>query len=172
MGSAHRRKLARACWLGLSLTALAACTGGAVTGTEPQPPDIVATDPPHLYRSLQSGVDDEARIIIQDASAWQAFWRQLVQGAADAPAQPPSVDFNVQVVVVAALGSRERAGYHIAITAYQRNAGQTHITILKTAPPADCPSSPVITTPIALTAVARGTSYTFREIEEATSCPD
>jgi hypothetical protein len=172
VGAGLRQITNQAFVLGFCLVAAAGCAGGSPTDVDSPPPDVSVASPPYLHHSLHSGFNDEVRIVIRDAATWQAFWRQLIQRGAQAPEQPPAVDFTVHVVVVAATGARERAGYHIAIPAYHRAAGKTQVTILKTAPPADCPSSPVISTPIAVTAVAIAASVSFLELEESTTCPD
>jgi hypothetical protein len=134
-------------------------------------PDLAVSDPPHIVRALQSGLATEFRLIIRDSAAWQDFWTDLVLAGAELPEQAPPIDFATTAVVVAAMGRRERSGYTIDVTAYRRTAGLTTVTILSLAPPANCPSGPVLTTPIAVAAVATGTAVILEELSEEIPCP-
>jgi len=169
----HTRRFAGALVAAACLTgtaALAGCGGDGAITQPPPPEDILVTDPPPLYASLRSGITDEVRTVIRSHAAWQALWDQLLHGGGDVPALP-AVDFATSVVVMAATGTRERAGYDINIAAWERTAGSTRVTVLSVVPPGNCPSSPVLVTPAVATAIAASAAINFVELSAEAACP-
>jgi hypothetical protein len=158
-----------------ALLVLAALAGGCGTGgsaAEPPMPDLAVDNPPVLFASVQSGIAAEQRLVIRDSASWGRFWEEfLLGGPVPFPAQPPQVDFAREMVVVVALGTRERAGYDVRITGYVRAAGVTTISVLATTPPPGCPASPVITTPAVIAAVPIAPAVEFHERREDAPCP-
>jgi hypothetical protein len=152
------------------ILAAAACSSPADGILEP-PGDGPPTVPVVVFSSLHSGIEQEARFAIRSAAAWAAFWDELHATGTDVDPRAPHVDFTSSMVVVAALGARERAGYRIALPAFHHDAGQLAITVLKTSPGPTCPASPVFTTPAAIAVVPAAPAITFLEVEEQSSCP-
>lgn len=158
----------------LAITALLAIGGCGRDGgvvAPPPPDDVTVTDPPHIYASLRSGISDETRIVIRSQAGWQSVWDGLLHGGAAVAPPLPEVDFASSVVVVAAMGTRERAGFDIGIAGYERSSGVTRVTVRSVAPSSACPSSPVLTTPAAAAAVAASAVVTFVELSEEAPCP-
>ncbi|MGH7615316.1 MAG: hypothetical protein ACREMW_14900, partial [Gemmatimonadales bacterium] len=57
--------------------------------------------------ALHSGVTTPENLVIRDAAAWSALWQQI-HGTTDPIPPPPDIDFNQEMVVAAALGTRYR----------------------------------------------------------------
>jgi hypothetical protein len=157
-------------YLPVFLTLAAACSSPADGVLDP-PDDGPPTVPIVIFNSLHSGLEQEARFTIRSAPAWIAFWDELHATAPDVDPKTPYVDFTSSMVVVAALGSRERAGYRIALPAFHHEAGQLAVTVIKTVPGPTCPASPVFTTPAAIAVVPAAPAISFLEVEEQSSCP-
>jgi hypothetical protein len=169
MRDGRRRRTLTDCLLPAALAAaMTACGRGDPVAP---PADLAISNPPPLYASLQSGLGAELRTVIRTQQAWAEFWQQLAQAGAGGPAAPPPVDFTTHMVVVAAMGPRQRAGYSVAITRYERSGGQGAVAVLSTVPPVACPSSPVMTSPAVATSLPISASVTFVELAAETPCP-
>jgi hypothetical protein len=152
------------------ILAVAACSSPADSIGGPGD-DEPATEPLVVFQSLHSGIEQEARFAIRSAAAWQAFWSELHTTGLDVDPTPPPVNFTSSMVVVAALGVRERAGHSVAIPAYQQEGGAVTATVLKTSPDPTCPASPVFTTPAAVAVLPAAPVVTFLELEQQATCP-
>jgi hypothetical protein len=153
----------------LLLAAAAACNR-AGAGPVDAPTELVVSEPPVVLATLHSGITDERRAVVRTHAEWAAFWNELVEAGADVAAAPPFVDFTARMVVIATLGTRERAGYDIHIPEYRLDGGTSTVDVLKTTPGAGCAAGPVLTTPLAAAAVHRAAHIVFRELEIAPPC--
>jgi hypothetical protein len=94
-----------------------------------------------------SGWTEEANSVIRTPSEWTAAWERIWAQAQPRPARPV-VDFDVAMVVVAALGPRGSGGHAIYVdSAYQRD-GHIEVVIRKVSPGAGCASGAVMTSPV------------------------
>jgi hypothetical protein len=89
----------------------------------------------HVYRSGISGFADATRLVVRDSAAWQGVWATLHVGAVHVPPLPP-IDFQREIVIVAALGGRAAAGYAIAIDTVRR-AGEEIEAVVRTFVPGE-----------------------------------
>jgi hypothetical protein len=145
-------------YLSVFLILQAAACSSPADGILDPPEDGPPTSPNVVFSSLHSGIEQEVRFAIRSPAAWATFWDELHTTGLDVDPRAPHVDFSSSMVVVAALGVRERAG-------------QLAVTVLKTSPGPTCPASPVITTPAAVAVVPAAPAITFLEVEEQSSCP-
>jgi hypothetical protein len=158
-------------YLSVFLILQAAACSSPADGILDPPEDGPPTSPNVVFSSLHSGIEQEVRFAIRSPAAWATFWDELHTTGLDVDPRAPHVDFSSSMVVVAALGVRERAGYRIGLPAFHHEAGQLAVTVLKTSPGPTCPASPVITTPAAVAVVPAAPAITFLEVEEQSSCP-
>jgi hypothetical protein len=72
-----------------------------------------------LAHEYYSGLGDAVRSVLSDPASWAAVWAQLTFGTQ--PQTPlPSVDFDTERVLVAALGTRPTGGYDIRVDSLVR----------------------------------------------------
>jgi hypothetical protein len=113
-------------------------------GRPPPPADL------HQY----SGYTDPARLIIRSQTEWASAWVRINDGAHPMPPLP-EVNFDTDMVVLAAAGTRPSGGFDITITDAALDAGALRVGVVETTPGAGCFVAAVITFPVAVARVAR-----------------
>ena len=135
---------------------------------EPLPVTRLRGDPYSF--SYSSGLTDSARVVVRDARAWEAIWRDVWRNTTPVPALPV-IDFEREMVVVAALGSRRSGGYGILVEGATRTAGGVEVSILKQSPGPRCGATAAITTPVDIARLRRVEgALRFRERVEVRDC--
>jgi hypothetical protein len=124
---------------------------------------------PYPFTSF-SGLTDSARVVVRDARAWEAIWGEIWRHHIRLP-ELPAIDFQREMVVVAALGSRRSGGYGILVDGATRTAEGAEVSILKQSPGARCGTTGGITAPVDIARLPRveGT-VRFRERSEVREC--
>lgn len=113
-----------------------------------------------------SGLTDSARVVVRDARAWEATWRDVWRGHAPVPTLP-AIDFQREMVVVAALGARRSGGYGILVEGATRTADGVEVSILKQSPGSRCGNTGAITAPVDIARLRRAEGAVhFRERSE------
>jgi hypothetical protein len=103
-----------------------------------------------ISQSENSGIEDARQVVVRTAEAWKALWKE------HAPGQPmPAVDFTRAMVVGVFLGSRNTAGYRVAITGVERDGSSAVVTYREERPSARDILAQVITFPHHLVRVER-----------------
>jgi hypothetical protein len=130
----------------------------------------VAFEP--LGRSLGSlhGPEESARLVIRGVGAWTDLWRARIRGV-DLPSSPPAVDFDVEMVVVAATGERPTGGYSVSVEGVYESGGRIYVDVLETAPDPDCMLIQMVTSPVDVVRVFRtAADVVFVERREVRGC--
>jgi hypothetical protein len=93
----------------LALAAAGSCVAAACSrdalGIGETLPDVHGADPPVLFASAHSGIDDPVRTVIRQPTDWARFWSELRSDATGLDSVPPAVDFATSAVVVASASS-------------------------------------------------------------------
>lgn len=86
-----------------------------------------------LSRGLTSGISEPAQQVIRDEGTYLRLW---AQHAADIPrvGLPPAVDFQREMVVVVALGSRPTGGYLVEVVDAELRRRQLRLLVGETQP--------------------------------------
>lgn len=103
-----RRTLITAALAGLFI----ACGGGSAPPPAPAPLEPVSSTE-RKYRDPDGGIADEVRRVIRDPAELETVWAQATSRQMEPP-PPPVVNFDREMVVVAAAGQRD-PGDHIRI---------------------------------------------------------
>lgn len=124
---------------------------------------------PYAYTSF-SGLTDSARVVVRDARAWDAIWGEIWRHHIRLP-ELPAIDFEREMVVVAALGTRRSGGYDIVVNGATRTADGVEVSILKWSPGADCGNTGSITRSVDIARLRRVDGVVrFRERAELRGC--
>lgn len=125
-----------------------------------------SSEPPLTHNS---GLSASTRVVIRDAAAWKEMWSRIWTTQ---PAPPlPNVDFNQEMVIVAALGTRSSGGYSIAIESAYREGGSLHIVIRTEAPGSGCMATMALTAPVDVARVPRSADpVQFHEKDVTRNC--
>ncbi|MFL5381746.1 MAG: protease complex subunit PrcB family protein [Longimicrobiaceae bacterium] len=119
------------------------------TGTPGDPLTVTRLRSEPYSFAYYSGMKDSARVVVRTPEEWAQVW-SAVGGS-----QPlPQVDFGHEVVVAAALGTRNTGGYSIYVDgAYQRE-GYVEVLIHKVSPGSRCATTQALTQPVDLARIA------------------
>ncbi len=102
--------------------------------------------------------------VFRDADEWNAFASGILF------AEPPSVDFRTEMVVLVALGTRGSSGYTVDIQDVRRSGEQLSIQAIETTP-GKCAALTVITCPWAAVVVPRSDATVAVKYESARTAP-
>lgn len=132
--------------------------------------DSIAVTAEALFTDSYSGIDDARRLVIRDASRWQAVWAEVVGQRTPAP-DPPSVDFDQDMVILAAMGRRGTGGYTIAIDRVYAEGGQLYAVVRETSPAPGCMTIQALTAPVTAVQVPQSDqAVSFIERKEMLDC--
>ena len=120
--------------------------------------------------STYSGLNDPVRTVVRDSAEWDALWQAITRPFYPAPPLP-QVDFDRDMVVVAALGAKPSSGYDIVIEAARQDTSSIEIALRTSSPAAGCPVSAAITQPVDLATIpASPRPVRFRETSTIVPC--
>src|SRR5262245_25321505 len=106
---------------------LLAMTGGCIEVAFAQPSVRRASVPLTRLRggpvafSTYSGLIDSTRAVVRDSVRWRLLWERLNKPFYPRPALPP-IDFQREMVVVAALGAKPSGGYGLLIQSAEQDS--------------------------------------------------
>jgi hypothetical protein len=123
-----------------------------------------------LAFSVFSGIADPERRVVADAHDWAALWQRIHAGVSPMPPMP-DVDFEKEMILAAALGSRPSGGYSIRIERLRGGDGVLEALVSRTTPGRDCMVIAAVTAPVDLVRVPRiDQPISWREEAEERTC--
>jgi hypothetical protein len=99
-----------------------------------------------LGYSFFSGYQRPVRIVVTDRNSLDAAWIEVNHNMMPIPATP-DVDFNQDIVVVAALGPRTSGGERITIDSARAAGQDVDVYVSSRSPAAGCVTTTVMTSP-------------------------
>ena len=114
----------------------------------------------------QSGIETPQRLVIHDDSAYAALWAKLGGG------ERPAVDFQNEIVVAAAAGSKPSGGYAITIGRAIRQQDSLLVEVVLDVPSPDCTTTQALSQPAKVVAIQslKAKRVTFLEREKIVGC--
>ncbi len=110
--------------------------------------------PDSLAFAFYSGIHAATHLVVRDQADWDRLWQDI--HATVEPKPPlPSVDFGAEMVVAAALGTRNSGGYNVLLTEATEDAGDVVIRVRETSPGADCATTQALTQPVDVARMVR-----------------
>jgi len=120
--------------------------------------------------STYSGLIDSLRVVVRDSTAWRRVWQEINRPFFPAPVLPP-VDFQREMIVVAALGARPSAGFDVVIESAAEDSVGIEVDVRRASPAAGCPVAAAITQPVDVAKIpASGRTLRFRERSTVIPC--
>jgi hypothetical protein len=105
------------------------------------------------YRTY-GGIATRERGVVRDQAAWAQAWIRLI-GPFE-PKQPvPAIDFERDMLVVAAMGSRPTGGYSVRIDGVYRAGDRLYVVVEESSPDAGCLTTQAFTAPVTAVRLAR-----------------
>jgi hypothetical protein len=145
-------------------------------GTTPQTIPAGATEMTiqpvqEIVNRFYSSIEDRRRAVIRTTEDWHALWTELTILQVPQP-DPPRIDFDRQMVVVATMGRQSTGGYSITIPTVHEHEGNLFVEVVEVSPGPGCLTTQALTAPTtAIKVEARDDPVTFIERSEQHSCP-
>jgi len=98
------------------------------------------------FPAYYSGFGEQTRRVVTNQSEWEAAWRQLWHNVRPIPDAPP-VDFDREIVLLAAMGSRGTGGYTIHVEDAAVNGDHVTVRVIETSPGRGCGTTQAVTAP-------------------------
>ena len=138
----------RAVLLFAGLISLAGCGGARAIGQESSRAPVAVTRlrDGSVAFSTYTGLADSLRAVVRDSVRWSQLWERINQPFFPRPALP-RVDFNREMIVVAALGARPSGGYDVVIESVAQDSAGIEVALRRASPAPGCPVSAVTTQP-------------------------
>ena len=135
--------------------------GGCASADQPlEPQELrsgsqeVSFDTVEGANTLDGGITDRRRLVIDDRKGWVDFWSELYANIVPRP-DPPSIDFDKYVVVAATMGQRRTGGSAIRIEGIWQVGDQSRVLVIETSPGALCVTIQALTAPATVVVVPR-----------------
>ena len=126
-------------------------------------------DAPSAFTSY-SGLSDSALMVVRDSDAWRELW-QRVNRPFIPPPPAPVVDFQLEMIVVAAMGTRPTAGHDIMIEGAEQDSTGIEIVVRRSEPAPGCPVAAAVTQPVDMARMrADRRTVRFRERQVVVPC--
>jgi hypothetical protein len=146
------------------LALLAGCSGES-SPTGPDGP-VAFTE---IFRDKASNLTTRRAEIVSRDARWDALWTEIRGSASNKPV----VDFEKNILIVAALGETGDSCKHVRITGVSRSMGALNVTIAETRLPPSCVCPPNSVRPVHVVSVPRAASnatFTWTTLTEGNPC--
>ncbi|NNF29713.1 MAG: protease complex subunit PrcB family protein [Gemmatimonadetes bacterium] len=158
----------------------AACEEGQPTEAAFQDGDTVTEVPAGAtavtYGEIQeattqvSSIQERERGIISTQVEWEAYWVRFAGSVQPMP-PAPTVDFNAERVVTAAMGGRPTGGYGISVPEVRGDPDAIYVVIMETSPGPSCIVTQATTAPaLAVRVPADNRPVVFVEETQVLDC--
>lgn len=148
-----------------------ACARSPVGPTEhPQPLPITRFTSDEVSLTYSSGFLVPQQMVVRDAAAWRNAWAAIWQNVSTPPSLP-NVDFDREMVVIAALGQRSTGGFSIFIAGATDERGTVRVKTRSVSPGPGCVTTAALTQPVdAARLPRRDRMVTFEDTAETLQC--
>lgn len=117
-----------------------------------------------------SGLVDSVRVVVRDTAEWRALWQRINQPFIPPPALPP-IDFQRDMIIVAALGAKPSGGYDIMIESADEDSTGVEVSVVRSSPGTGCALTAARTQPVDLARLPTTTRpIRFRERSVIVPC--
>jgi hypothetical protein len=138
--------------------------------------DVLDGDPVQVVRlqeyfpATNSGFEEQARLVVTSQAEWEAAWARIWRNHSPVP-PTPLIDFEREVVLVAAMGSRSSGGYHVKVQAAAAQADRVVVRVVETSPGSGCVVTHAFTEPVDVVRLPRTPlAIEFRTAKEVHDC--
>ena len=148
-----------------------ACSQAAAPRESGGPVRIVRLRPEPYSLTYFSGLDEPQRTVVRDEVAWRAAWAAIWRRHSPVPPLP-LVDFEREMLVIAALGSRPTTGYGILVDSALAEGEGLLVQIRTIAPGERCGTGGALTQPVDVARITRADgAVRFRDRPQVHECP-
>lgn len=134
--------------------------------TAPRQPVTVT----RLAFSSISGFDDPQRLVVRSGAEWQGVWATLHRRTNPVPPLP-AIDFDREMVVVAAAGTKSTGGFAVSIDSASETRSTIAVVVRSVSPGPNCVVIQMVTQPVDVAVISRRPAVvSFEEKAEVVSC--
>jgi hypothetical protein len=134
---------------------LAACAfAAACAGAGPSAGSDAEQRIQTVISETHSGLAEARREVVRDAASWTRLWSEIHAGRDPVPALP-AVDFEREMLIAVASGTRPTGGFSIQVTAVATRGDRLEVAVLERCPDADAIVTMALTQPVAVVRVAK-----------------
>ncbi len=147
------------------------CCGCGSSASAPSTPLAVVRLRADSYAfTFASGYTEPQRIIVRGQAQWQDVWATIWRGHTPVP-QLPAIDFNREMVVIAAMGMRPTGGFNILIDSASEDAAGVTVRVRAMTPGPGCAVTLALTHPADVARLPRRDgAVRFDEKAETVNC--
>jgi hypothetical protein len=129
----------------------------------------VQTEP--LADGAYADIKEGTRTVLRSEEAYADFWARLHANRSSVP-EPPTVDFDEQVVVAVVLGERRSGGYTVEIddVSGTSSGDRLQVSYTETVPGENCVVTLALTSPWVLATVDADGDFSFTKDTETETC--
>jgi hypothetical protein len=160
----------------LSASACCSSTSGSCMVTDTASPAATVLPVTRLRAepyplTYNSGIGDSARVVVTSAGQWAQTWSAIWRNHSPQPALP-QIDFAAEMVVVAAMGTRNSGGYAIYVDSAYQHSDRIEVVIRTVSPGTRCGTTAALTEPVDVARIpASSLPVRFREHGTVHECP-
>ncbi len=152
----------------IGLAALSVVFGCAGSRSDTPPElSLQRLRPDSTSYAFASGFEAAGQFVARDQAAWQALWQQVNARNSPAPALP-AIDFDREMVLVAALGRRASGGHSLRFERAERAGAGIVVTIRQEQPGSGCIVPSALTFPVDIATVPRSSGPVSFKFESVT----
>jgi hypothetical protein len=145
-----------------------------LTGSLPEPPSVridrLGGAFVRLFR-FSSGIDQPMTQVIRTQAEWETLWRWITARGSQ-PHVPPAIDFDRDMLLAAAMGTRPSGGYSIEIDRVAEGETELIAHVVRTSPGSRCGVTAALTQPVDVVSVPispKPVRWVFRD--QVRDCP-
>ena len=114
--------------------------------------EIIRLD--EYFPPFNSGFMEQTRRVVQSQAVWEQVWARM--WANHHPVPPvPSIDFEREMVLLAAMGGRSSGGYRVQVQAAAALADRVAVRVIETSPGGNCIVTAALTEPVDVVRIPR-----------------
>jgi hypothetical protein len=132
-----------AVWVSVAVLTLWSPRGSACGA----PPAVERLRPDAPVFADSTGIDEAGQFLARNADEWTGLWARIQARRRPTPPRP-EIDFDHDMIVVAALGRQRTGGYSIRIDRALREGGATVIVVRTESPGPGCIVPASLTSPV------------------------
>lgn len=99
-----------------------------------------------------SSYNQPVRLVVRTTTDWSAAWDKIVGSVMPKPPLP-EIDFEHEMVIVAAMGTRSSGGYSIEVPSVYESQSRLYARVRQTSPGSTCGVTAALTAPVAAVVV-------------------
>ncbi|HEY0053541.1 MAG TPA: protease complex subunit PrcB family protein [Caulobacteraceae bacterium] len=123
------------------------------------------------YFRHSSGLDMTVNLAITSEREWVAMWRRITRRHGEPP-DPPAVDFEREMLLLAAMGTQATGGYSIRIEDVIETPDGLEVIVIRTSPGRRCGVTAALTSPVDVVRVPVSSRPVRWSVRDAvTDCP-